>query len=651
MRRGLTMFGMCAAVLIAASCARPAAALRTDRPTRIEDLLQIDQAGPPTWSPDGRRIGFQWGLGTERDFWTVDAAAREAASRGHAAVRQVAPLTGRSDAVVSPDWRLMAYVAKKHLWVVPLPGGRPTRLTTEEGKYSEIRWAPDSAHLAFLVERPYQDDVQDDIAVVAATGGKVTMIAATPRDEDSPIWSPASDRLAFIRRFDDWTGYEIWVSGLDGTGQHQVVRETYQKGVEEFRLDGNGHWSPDGKRLVYLSSRTGFNHVWTVAVDGQGAPTELTNGPFVDYDATWSPDGSRILFVSGRGGELEDRYVWTVSTDGRAPVRLSGDGLCARPAWSPDGRRVAYLRSSATQPPEIAVQDARAGAPAVQLTESRPDPAMTADFVEPETLTWASKDGMRIHGVLLRPRGRAVGSRPALMYFHGKGSINLKGWGGLADYAFHQYLVRQGYAVLFVNWRGTHVGYGAAYEQANYRDYGGGELDDVVAGGLALEQNAGADPKRIACWGGSYGGYMTMLAMTKTPQVCSAGISLYGVSDWTTFLRQSKRKLWRMRLVAKLGDPTKDPDLWNQSAAIRYAAQARSPLLILQGLDDDGVMPVQGESLYDSMKQLGKTVDYIAYVGEGHGFRHTGSLRDLYERVDAFLQQFNSNSKAPTPTQ
>jgi dipeptidyl aminopeptidase/acylaminoacyl peptidase len=123
--------------------------------------------------------------------------------------------------------------------------------------------------------------------------------------------------------------------------------------------------------------------------------------------------------------------------------------------------------------------------------------------------------------------------------------------------------------------------------------------------------------------------------------VCSAGISLYGVSDWTSFLQQSKRKLWRMRLVAKLGDPKKDPDLWNKSAAIRYAAQARSPLLILQGLDDDGVMPVQGESLYDAMHQLGKNVEYVAYVGEGHGFKHTGSLQDLYDRVDAFLARFN----------
>jgi dipeptidyl aminopeptidase/acylaminoacyl peptidase len=254
---------------------------------------------------------------------------------------------------------------------------------------------------------------------------------------------------------------------------------------------------------------------------------------------------------------------------------------------------------------------------------------------------------MKVHAVLLRPR-QATGPGPAIMYFHGKGGVNLKGWGGLPDYAFHQHLVQEGYSVIFVNWRGTHVGYGSAYEQANYRDYGGGELDDVVAAKGVLVQQAGADPNRVACWGGSYGGYMTMLAITKTPDVCSAGISLYGVSDWTPFLQQSKRKLWRMRLIAKLGDPASDQSLWDRSAAIKFASRARFPLLMGQGMDDDGVLPAQSEALYDAMRQAGKTAEYVAYTGEGHGFRHSGSLRDLYERIDAFLAKYNNGPRPST---
>ena len=140
-----------------------------------------------------------------------------------------------------------------------------------------------------------------------------------------------------------------------------------------------------------------------------------------------------------------------------------------------------------------------------------------------------------------------------------------------------------------------------------------------MTGAQLLARQAGADPKRVACWGESYGGYMTMLAITKTPEVCNAGVSLYGVSDWTTFLKQSKRKLWRMRLHREAGRSGEGSSLWNRSAAIHYAAQARSRSSVTQGLDDDGVMPVQGESLYDAMHRLGRPQVPLATSARGTG--------------------------------
>ncbi len=643
MRRALTVHVAALTAALAACTSPPAApaAVEGHRIT-IEEILAIRQAGPPAWSPDGQRIAFVWGPGTDRDLWVVDADAAGAASPGDPSIRQAAPLVSRQGATVSPDWSRVAFVAKQHIWVLPLEGGRPQRVTTKEGKYTGLNWSPDSSRIAFVVT----EKDQDDIGVASAAGGTVTMIATRPVDEDSPIWAPSSDRLAFIRRLDSWQGYEIWLSSPDGTGARSIVQEAYERGVEEFTFDGNAHWSPDGRRIAYLSSRTGYNHVWTVDVEG-GEPIELTRGPWVDYSPRWSPTGDRIAFVSSRVQDLEDRHIWIVAAVGGEPERLSRDGFCSDPAWSPDSTRIAYLRSTATEPPDVTVQQATAGAAAARLTESRPDTTVTSGFVEPMAVQWPSKDGTKVPGILLTGRSDAI-ARPALMYFHGKGGINLKGWGGLPNYAFHQYLAQQGYAILFVNWRGTHVGYGSEFERANHADYGGGELDDVVSGADYLVRHAGADPRRIACWGGSYGGYMTMLAITKAPGVCRAGISLYGVSDWTIFVKQSQRKLWRMRLIAKLGEPTAHPERYARAAAINYAADASSPLLILQGSDDDGVVPAQGESLHDAMRQAGKTVDYAIYWGEGHGFRHTGSLRDLYTRTAAFLARHNVAAALPT---
>ena len=605
------------------------------RQITLEEILSVEQAGAPVWSPDGRRLAFAWGAGTERDLWAVQADAGRKGRPGDPSLQQIAPLVARGGAVVSPDWRRIAFTAKQHIWVLPLEGGRPERITVKEGRYSGLNWSPDATRVAFVLTEKDQDDV--GIATVGQP--RVTMLATRTVDEDSPIWAPTSDRVAFIRRFEDWRGYEIWTSGIDGADPRPIVKETYDRGVEEFAFEGNAHWSADGTRIAYLSNRTGYNHVWIAHVDGRD-PVEITKGPWVDYSPRWSPSGDRIAFISSRVDDLEDRHVWIVAASGGDPVRVSPDGFCTEPVWSPDARRLAYLRSSTTEPPEITVQEARAGTTAVSLTESRPNPAVTAGFVAPKAVRWTSKDGTPVPGILLTA-GRSDTPRPGLMFFHGKGGINLKGWGGLNSYAFHQYLVQRGYAVLFVNWRGTHVGYGSAFEQANFGDYAGGELDDVVSGAEYLAREAGVDAQRIACWGTSYGGYMTMLAITKAPGVCSAGISLYGVSDWTPFVKESKRKLWRMRLIAKLGEPDKHRDAYDRAAAINFAGQATSPLLILQGSDDDGVVPAQGESLHDAMKKAGKVVDYAIYWGEGHGFRHTGSLRDLYTRTERFLNAHN----------
>ena len=620
---------------------RASAGSSSENNITIEEILQIRQVGAPSWSSNGSEVAFTWSHGAETNLWATTVEAEEPGKVGASTLRQISPLTGRSTPMISPDWKFIAYVSKKHIWVLAIDGGLPEQLTQAEHKYSGLNWSPNSQNLAFIIE----GEKNTDIGWLQIADHQLTMVGTTEQDEDSPIWSPASDKLAFIKRFPNWQGYEIWTSEREGSQLKKIVTETYDRGVEEFRFNGNHHWSPDGTRIVYLSSRSGYNHVWTVPVSS-GEPLELTHGPYVDYSPRWSPRGDQILFVSSRAGDLEDRHIWLIDVLDQEPERISPNGFCTNASWSRDGSRVAYLRSSTTEPPEIVVQDARPGAPVHQLTESLPDPTLTASFVEPEAVRYKSSDGTEVPSILLRSSAsQNSGLSPGLMYFHGKGGINLKGWGGLRFYAFHQYLVQQGYSVLFVNWRGTHIGYGTDFERANYRDYAGGELDDVIASANFLTQEVGVDPERIACWGGSYGGYMTMLTITKAPDVCNAGISRVGVSDWMTFLEQSQRRLWNVRLRAKLGNPDENLELYERSAAIRYVHQARSPLLITQGQDDDGVVPEQGESLYKAMKEAGKTVEYLTYIGEGHGYRHIGSLRDLYYRVDNFLTKYNSGDQ------
>ncbi len=626
--------GLLSAILAIAACGGAEPVPAPPSPVGIERILDIRQAGEPFWGPDGKAVGFVWTRGTERELWAADPSAASPGAPGDPAVRQLAPLAGRGDAVVSPDWSTVAFVNGDHIWRIPLDGGAPSRLTADEGKYSGLNWAPDSTRLAFIVET----EDQTDIGLVSAEGGDARLIARAEVDEDSPIWAPDSRRLAFQRRTEDWSGYDIWIVDTATDDALIAASERYERGVEEFRFSGNHHWAPGGDRLVYLSSRAGYNHLWIAYADGR-PPTALTHGAFVDYSPAWSPLGDRIAFVGSRVRDLEDRHIWVVSASGGEPERVSPDGFSTSPAWSPDGTHLAYLRSSATEPPEVVVASV-ADRTVRRLTESRPDPSATAGFVSPEAVRWPSRDGLDVPGIVLRDPATPRGG-PGLLYFHGKGGINLKGWGGLPYYAFHQRLAQQGYTILFVNWRGTHIGYGSEFERANYRDYAGGELDDVVTAAEYLAEAHGVDAARIAAWGGSYGGYMTMLALTKAPEVFSAGISLYGVSDWDVFLDESQRKLWRVRLLAKLGDPEENAELYERSAAIRYVSQARAPLLLLQGGTDDGVVPAQSLALLEALTKAGKSASYVEFTGEGHGFRQIGSARDLYQRVERFLLAHN----------
>ena len=186
-----------ALTLAAAGCTapapRPAAAPAA---VDLERVLDIRQAGAPFWAPDGASVGFIWTRGTERELWAADPAASSPGAPGDAAVRQVAPLAGRGDAVFSPDWRHVAYVFRDRIWRIPLDGGAPVQLTADEGEYSGLNWAPDSQRLAFIVET----DDQTDVGVVSAEGGDARLVAREEVDEDSPIWAPDSRRLAFQRR-------------------------------------------------------------------------------------------------------------------------------------------------------------------------------------------------------------------------------------------------------------------------------------------------------------------------------------------------------------------------------------------------------------------------------------------------------------------
>jgi dipeptidyl aminopeptidase/acylaminoacyl peptidase len=264
-----------------------------------------------------------------------------------------------------------------------------------------------------------------------------------------------------------------------------------------------------------------------------------------------------------------------------------------------------------------------------QLTFSNPPALAQNKFVTPERVLYKSSDGLEIPGFLFRPDKP---NRAAILHPHGgPSSLYAAEWDILA-----QYLVAKGYTFLAPNYRGS-AGFGLQFEHANYGDWGGGDLQDCLAGARYLAQIPGLDSARLAILGGSYGGYMTACALTLDPDYLFAcGVAKYGDANLLSSWAQCKREL-RLYTEIFLGHPSHDPQLYIERSPVHQVERVKRPVLVLHGLLDDVVPPEASEEWVRALKTHGKIFEYKTYADEPHGFLRRLTQLDAYARIERFL--------------
>jgi dipeptidyl aminopeptidase/acylaminoacyl peptidase len=229
------------------------------------------------------------------------------------------------------------------------------------------------------------------------------------------------------------------------------------------------------------------------------------------------------------------------------------------------------------------------------------------------------------------------GSNPALVLPHGGPT------GQRTDYwsRYTAAYVSHGYICIAPNPRGS-SGYGIDFQKANYQDLGGGDLQDEVYATKFLVATGYVDPKKIGITGGSYGGYMTLMAMAKTPEIWAAGAEWFGIIDWMTMLQHSDAELQEYEKTL-LGDPVKDRKIYEDASPIKYIHQVKAPMLVLQGENDPRVPKEEAEQVVDLLKKDGKTVEAHYYAAEGHGFEkrenQIDAIRKTLEWFDKYLKR------------
>jgi dipeptidyl aminopeptidase/acylaminoacyl peptidase len=304
-------------------------------------------------------------------------------------------------------------------------------------------------------------------------------------------------------------------------------------------------------------------------------------------------------------------------------------------ALSPNDNQLAVLHSSAYVLPQLAVQDAQGGAPRELTNTMKPEFTAHA-WIAPKIVEVPSSHGAGvIYAKYYGPANEsdASSSRPAVIFVHGAGylqDVSESATYYQHEQLFNNLLVQQGYVVLDLDYRASE-GYGSAWRTAIYRQMGHPELEDLLDGKAWLVKNHGVDPKRVGIYGGSYGGFMTEMALLRAPGEFAAGAAQRPPADWITYNDQYTSDI--------LNDPQIDPEAYKISSPIEYAANLRDPLLINHGLIDDNVMASDSLRLYERFVELHKKNFWISlYPLERHEFEHADSWYDEYRRIDELFE-------------
>ena len=482
--------------------------------------------------------------------------------------------------------------------------------------------------------RPPAPPAQPTPAAQQTSAQQTEATAQTPEREvqlSQIQWSEDGSRAAMLARAAD--NKDRWVLSLDpATGKTRVLARVHDDawvgGPGAFTLG----WLADNRRIYFVSERDGFAHLYAVAADG-GEPAQLTSGRFEVSDVRLSADKTKFYFTSSEGSFFE-RHLYSMPVAGGPRTRLTTMRGHNQATVSPDEQLLAVVHSYSNRPPELYIQANRPAPPpdakqpvAARVTESPTPEWLSYKWIDPPVVSFRARDGATVHARLYKPEGFRRGG-PAVIFVHGAGYLqNVHKWWSTyyREYMFHHLLMERGYAVLDIDYRGS-AGYGRDWRTGIYRHMGDKDLKDHVDGARYLAAEHGVDPRRIGIYGGSYGGFITLMAMFTEPGVFAAGAALRPVTDWAHYNHPYTANI--------LNTPQADLEAYRRSSPIYHAAGLRGALLICHGMVDTNVHFQDSVRLAQRLIELRKeNWELAVYPVEDHAFERPTSWADEYKRI------------------
>jgi len=536
----------------------------------------------------------------------------------------------------------------------------PAKVLSARGGINAFRLSPDGSRVVFSSPR----GTHAYIGVIAvpmneapdAAPRHVTWLDPSVDSDFSPVWSPDGSEIAFVRQparravelFTPQRAARPWsIRVASASGGASRVLFTADEGPGSVpggigmayspHASGGLVWSRDG-HIAFAWEKTGWRGLYSIPAAG-GEAVPIAVGEFEVETAEITDDGTELLVVSNQG-DIDRRHFWRVPMNGAAPAaRLTGGSWIE---WAPVqvGDGFAWLRSDGTTPAHAVIQPEGADEPFAMAAEAIPAGYPSDRMVQPQAVAVAGADGLEVPAQLFLPADLQPGERrPAVIFFHGGSrrqmllGFHYSGYYHNA-YALSQVFASRGYIALAVNYR-SGIGYGLDFREAlNYGATGGSEFQDVLGAGLYLRNRDDVDSDRIGLWGGSYGGYLTAMGLSRASHLFAAGVDIHGVHDWNDGIR----------IFYPGYDPTPDAErLASESSPNASLDTWRSPVLLIHGDDDRNVFFSQTVFLVEALRDREVHVEQLVFPDEVHGFLLHRSWVAAYEAtVDFFDRMLGS---------
>jgi len=504
-------------------------------------------------------------------------------------------------------------------------------------------WITDSAYVEDISGRSNVGDAQSRsrLAVVDATSGEVKWVDHGQGQRDvqmfPAVWSDDGSKAFINARAAD--NKDEWLLALDpATGKTRILShdhdDAWVKGAGPGipGLSAAPGWMKNNRDVYFISERSGYAQLYSVNWDA-GEPRRLTEGKWEVLGVRLSPDKSRFYITANKETPYEN-HLYEMSADGGTMTRITKQPGRHLATISPDGNWIADLYSYTNKPPDLYAQENRPDAEWKRLTTSPTPEFSQYPWLDVPIVEFPARDGVKVPARLFKPANAKKGG-PGVVFVHGSGYLqNVDRWWSsnyYREYMFDHILMEHGFTVIDVDYRGS-AGYGRDWRTAIYQHMGGKDLDDIVDAAKYLASAQGVDPKKIGLFGGSYGGFITLMAMFTQPDMFAAGAALRPVSDWALYNHGYTSDI--------LNTPQSDPDAYRRSSPIYFAQGLKGALLICHGMVDTNVEFADTIRLVQRLIELRKSNwDLAAYPVENHGFIQPSSWADEYKRILALFEK------------